>query len=169
MRYWWPAARTGGPGGGGVGRGAEGAGSGAAGRGAAPASAAASGGAQTGALRATVRIFASGALGAALAVAPLFARHILAAGRPVLLTAAGGANFYIGNGPGATGTYKAPEGFRSTQSGMFEDFARAAGRKTYDDACSRYWFRRTLAVIAGDPCRWLRVLAKKASLFWNNF
>ncbi len=115
------------------------------------------------------RRLACGALGAALMVAPLAIRNFAATGEPVLLTSAGGVNFYIGNGPDATGTWLVPHGFRMTQAGMFEDFARAAGGTEFEAAHSAHWFKKGLEAIADDPLRWLRIMGRKAALFWNKF
>jgi len=120
-------------------------------------------------LKETVWIIVFGAAGAALAVAPLAVRNTAAAGKPALLTIAGGVNFYIGNGPEATGTWTLPRGFRRTQEGMFEDFARAAGGEEFDQSHSRFWFSRGLESIGDDTGRWFRLMAKKAALFWSNF
>ncbi len=114
-----------------------------------------------------VRRLAWGALGAALMVAPLTIRNYAATGEPVLLTLAGGVNFYIGNGPDATGTWQVPPGFRMTQAGMFEDFAKAAGGTEFEAAHSAHWFKKGLGSIADDPLRWVRLMGKKAALFWN--
>lgn len=114
-----------------------------------------------------MRRLACGALGAALMVAPLAIRNFAATGEPVLLTSAGGVNFYIGNSPDATGTWQVPPGFRMTQAGMFEDFAKAAGGTEFEAAHSAYWFKKGLEAIADDPLRWVRLMGKKAALFWN--
>jgi 4-amino-4-deoxy-L-arabinose transferase-like glycosyltransferase len=129
-------------------------------------------------LKETAWILVFGAAGAALAVAPLAIRNYAASGKPVMLTIAGGVNFYIGNGPEATGTWTVPGGFRQTQQGMFEDFARAAGGQkaaedaggeTFNQSHSRYWFSKGLESIGDDFGRWLRLMGKKAALFWSNF
>jgi len=114
-----------------------------------------------------IRRLAWGALGAALMVAPLAIRNYAATGERVLLTSAGGVNFYIGNGPDATGTWQVPQGFRMTQAGMFEDFAKAAGGTEFEAAHSAHWFQKGLEAIADDPLRWVRLMGKKAALFWN--
>ena len=44
-------------------------------------------------------------LGAALCIAPVTARNWFVTGEPVLITAHGGINFYIGNNPRASGTF----------------------------------------------------------------
>jgi tetratricopeptide (TPR) repeat protein len=92
----------------------------------------------------------------------------------VLLTVSGGVNFYIGNNPEATGAWWIPEkivppGARMDQRGMFDAFARAAGSETYEARHSAYWFGRGLDYIAGAPGGWMRLTAKKAALFWNNY
>ncbi len=145
------------------------------------------GAARAGKRKRMMKILAFGAVGAALAVAPLAIRNFAATGKPALLTTAGGVNFYIGNNKQATGTWMIPHGFRTTQSGMFEDFAKAAeaadaaestgaaeaagatGAVEYGGRHSRYWFFEGLEHIAADPARWTRLMVKKAALFWNNY
>jgi tetratricopeptide (TPR) repeat protein len=114
-------------------------------------------------------IFASGAIGVALALAPFAIRNFAATGKPVLLTNSGGMNFYIGNNPEATGSMHAPRGITGSLTGLSEGFAKAAGADQYDEAVSRYWFRKGLEYIANEPSGWLGLMAKKAGLFWNNY
>ena len=110
-------------------------------------------------------MLASGAVGAALMVAPFAARNLAATGKPVLLTISGGVNFYIGNNPSATGLLRTPQGITATQKGMFDGFAKAAGAEEYDENCSRYYFRKGLAYIAQEPAEWLGLMVKKAGFF----
>jgi|GEM_PF-2617540 len=110
-----------------------------------------------------------GAFGAALMVLPLGLRNYVVTGKPVMLTVAGGVNFYIGNNREAPGTWQLPRGFRQDQGGMFEDFARRAGGGTFDQTHSRYWFHKGLEEIGDDPGRWARLMLKKGALFWNNY
>ncbi len=118
--------------------------------------------------KAMLKILAFGAAGAALMTAPLAIRNLSVTGRPVLVTPAGGVNFYIGNNPKAKGTWYVPKGFRTTQEGMLEDFAKAAGGGEYNDTHSRYWFSRGFKAIGEDFPGWVRLMLRKAALFWNN-
>ncbi len=43
-----------------------------------------------------------------LTIAPVTLRNYVASGEAVLVSDAGGFNFYIGNGPGANGTFRIP-------------------------------------------------------------
>jgi len=114
------------------------------------------------------KIFVFGAIGAVVAAAPILIRNVVVSGKPVLLTTTGGVNFYIGNHSKATGTWTIPQGFRTSQAGMFEDFAREAGAEEYDETVSRYWASQALEDMSDDPGAWIGLMLKKAALFWNN-
>jgi hypothetical protein len=62
----------------------------------------------------------------------------------ILTTWQAGANFYIGNGPEATGAYAAPEFVEANPAREADDFAaearRRAGRPLTPAAVSRFWF-----------------------------
>ncbi len=92
-------------------------------------------------------------------------------GRLVPVSTSGGINFYIGNRPGANGTFEAPAGMRADMQGMFEDARKAAGditgRELTHAEASRFWFGRTLGEIRDNPAGWIRLLARKLLLFWN--
>jgi 4-amino-4-deoxy-L-arabinose transferase-like glycosyltransferase len=93
----------------------------------------------------------------------------------VLVSAQGGANFYIGNGPGATGVFRVPSEFPATraddpiqQQAAFERVAEAeSGRELKPSEVSDFWWRRGWAHVADHPGRWLRLLAVKLGLFFN--
>jgi tetratricopeptide (TPR) repeat protein len=117
--------------------------------------------------------FALSCAAAALIIAPVTLRNLLAGGELVLITDTGGLNFYIGNGPGAHGSFRVPPELPSATNAQrqFRVFRAAAEQATQRPLSSRqvsaYWYRRTWQAIADDPSTWLRLLVEKAWLFWN--
>jgi 4-amino-4-deoxy-L-arabinose transferase-like glycosyltransferase len=109
--------------------------------------------------------------GAALFLAPPIAWNARNTGQFVPVTAHGGFNFYVGNGPGATGVFSPPADVRANVFGLPEDVKakaeRATGRTMTQEEVSRYYFRETLDYIGGDPAMWLRLLGKKLVLFFG--
>ncbi len=112
-------------------------------------------------------------VGLALALAPLTARNAVASGRFVPLTSHGGLNLYIGNGPGATGTFRAPPEIPggASPSTQFEAFRRVAsersGRPLDEVDADRFWVARTAEHVAADPLGWAVLLARKVHLVFN--
>ena len=118
--------------------------------------------------------------GAALALAPAALLNYAASGEVLLTSSQGGMNFYIGNARGATGTYAAlssgsqiPERQRADARRLAAAFAslergRVVAPDELDPAeVSRLFWRETWREIAADPGAWLRLLVRKARLFWN--
>ena len=109
--------------------------------------------------------------GAALFLAPPIVYNAKATGRLVPVTANGGFNFFLGNGPGSTGVFRPPADMRSSMKGVSEDAKTKAeaetGRSMTQAEVSEYYFRKTLEYIADNPAAWLRLLGKKLVLFFN--
>lgn len=126
---------------------------------------------RAGARRARLRLALACALGIAAALAPPTIYNAARSGRFVPVSAHGGINFYIGNGPAATGIYRPPPGMREDMRGLIEDAAAAAsaaaGRELGAAEVSAYWSRLARERIALDPWGWLRLLARKFALYWN--
>jgi tetratricopeptide (TPR) repeat protein len=88
-----------------------------------------------------------------------------------LTTSQFGPNFYIGNNPGADGTYAsirfgrgAPEFERQDAT----DVAQQALQRTLSPAeVSAYWTGRALAFIRAEPVAWLGLLGRKVALLAN--
>lgn len=110
---------------------------------------------------------------AGLVILPITARNALATGRFVLLTSHAGVNLYVGNGPGATGVFRVPPDVPGADAPttQFEAFrreaSRAVGRDLDETEADRYWQRRTLDTVIGDPLGWLVLLARKLHLVFN--
>jgi Tfp pilus assembly protein PilF len=111
------------------------------------------------------------AAGVALFLAPPIAWNARNTGRFVPVTAHGGFNFYVGNGPGATGVFSPPPDVRANVFQLPEDVKaraeRATGRTMTQEEVSRYYLSETLRYIGGDPARWLGLLGRKLVLFFG--
>ncbi|HJZ85276.1 MAG TPA: glycosyltransferase family 39 protein [Polyangia bacterium] len=111
--------------------------------------------------------------GVAAVILPVALRNRLAAGELIPITDSGGLNFYIGNGPGANGTFRVPPELPGAvnadeQFKLFRAAAeKASGRPLLARQVDAFWTRRALASIAAAPAHWLRIEAEKVWLFWN--
>ena len=112
-------------------------------------------------------------LGTSLGTAPCWFHNYLVARDPVLLSAHGGINFWIGNNPSATGYPNFPAGMRAEQAAMLHDstaLAEAeAGRPLRRSEVSAFWSAKAKSYIAAQPGSWLRLLWQKVLNFWNAF
>lgn len=112
--------------------------------------------------------------GCAAAIAPIAARNWLAAGEWILLTDHGGQNFYIGNGPGATGSWRIPlgvqaRGVRDSFAGFHEAAERQQRRRLTAREADRFWYAKGLQAMRSDPGAALRLMARKFHLYWNGY
>jgi hypothetical protein len=114
-------------------------------------------------------------LGFALAIAPATVVNALVSEpRELILTTwQGGANFYIGNGPEATGTYSAPDFVEANPAREADDFAleavRRAGKPLSWSGVSRFWLLEGLRRWREAPGASLRLLAYKFGLLTHDF
>lgn len=119
----------------------------------------------------TRKTAAAGLLGAAVALAPLAARNLAAAGTLAPVPSHGGLNFYIGNNPRADGTYRRVEGITPNIAGQAEDARRIAeraeGRPLTDAEVSAHFTRRALAWWRDEPLAAARLLARKIGYTLN--
>ncbi len=119
------------------------------------------------------------ALGCALVIAPVTLRNYRVSGEFVLITTAGGMNIYACNNPMADGTWptiNSKETLGLNQTGLNNNnmpyYLRALRKKLHDDTLtygglSRYFSRLAWDYIRQNPGRTMRLLAKKALLFWG--
>ncbi|HEX4406565.1 MAG TPA: tetratricopeptide repeat protein [Polyangia bacterium] len=119
-----------------------------------------------------VRALAPFLLGAALVLGPVAARNAAVGGRPFITTSQGGVNFYLGNNADTDGTY-APlrfghGSFAQERQDAIELAERATGRKLAPGEVSSYWSGRALDWISAHPGDWLKLLARKWLLVWND-
>jgi lipoprotein NlpI len=111
-------------------------------------------------------------LGLALAVIPVTVRNRIVGGEWVLLTGSGGFNFYVGNHPGADGSYVHPEEVQFAPGDLGDPTGRIVaerdrGRQLTAGEVSDYWRDRAFAFIAKQPGRAAALLARKVALVWN--
>jgi 4-amino-4-deoxy-L-arabinose transferase-like glycosyltransferase len=109
--------------------------------------------------------------GMLLVLLPVAARNAWVGGEFHLTTSQLGPNFYIGNGAGATGVYRALVWGRGDpmyeQRDAVELAQQATGRSMSGAEVSRYWLGRALADIAQAPARWLGLMGYKTLLLVN--
>ncbi len=112
-------------------------------------------------------------LGLLLVLLPVGVRNAAVGGSFTLSTSQMGPNFYIGNNPRATGTYRPLVAGRQTPVWEGSDAAAiaeaASGRSLTPGEVSRWWMRRSLAWVRSDPAAWLALLGRKALYTVNDF
>ncbi|HWE38532.1 MAG TPA: glycosyltransferase family 39 protein [Isosphaeraceae bacterium] len=115
------------------------------------------------------------AAGFALALAPVVAinAHLSKPPELIVTTWQAGANFYIGNGPEATGLINAPEFVVAHPFREADDYAaeaeRRAGRHLSYGEVSRFWMVEGLKRWRDAPGASMRLLGKKFVLLLNDF
>jgi Flp pilus assembly protein TadD/4-amino-4-deoxy-L-arabinose transferase-like glycosyltransferase len=104
-------------------------------------------------------------------VAPVAVRNVAVARQWSLVSSHGGINFFIGNGPGATGYFHAVPGMRSTIEGLAQDARRVAeratGRRLTDAEVSSYYTGATWSWIRQHPAAWAWLLLRKTYGVFN--
>ena len=109
--------------------------------------------------------------GCALVLLPVAVRNYAVGGEFHLTTSQFGPNFYIGNHPGASGTYEALVAGHGSAADEREDATRlaqdAVGRDLTSGEVSSFWTRRSIEYIRSQPAEWLTLLARKAALTFN--
>ena len=118
-----------------------------------------------------VKAAAAFALGLAIVLVPVAARNSVIGGGFYITTSQFGPNFFIGNHPGADGTYQslrygrgAPEYERQDATELAEHALR---RKLTPGEVSEYWTDRALDFITSQPMEWMKLTARKVALIWN--
>lgn len=100
-------------------------------------------------------------------------RNELAAGEFVTLPDHGGYNFYVGNGPGATGTFRLtdvhdrPFVLGEQRVEYHRVAEERAGRELTPAEADRFWYRASFDHMAARPATAARLLVEKLWLFWN--
>lgn len=111
-------------------------------------------------------------LGVVIALAPITIRNWHVGGDFVPLTAHGGINFYIGNNPHSRGVFEPPPILRSGGATLRHDAEKIAsktmGRSLKPSEVSAYWFGRSFDFIKEHPGRYLWLLYRKFTIFWDN-
>jgi len=119
----------------------------------------------------TVRTLGTFALGLAVVLLPVAARNYAVGGGFYLTTSQFGSNLYIGNNPGADGTYAsirsgrgAPEFERQDAREVAE---QAVGRSLTPAEVSSYWTGQVVDFVTSQPDAWLALTARKVALLFN--
>ncbi len=90
----------------------------------------------------------------------------------VPLTAHGGINFFIGNNPHSRGVFEPPPLLRSGGATLRNDAEkiarRALGRPLKPSEVSSFWFHQGLDFIKENPGRFIHLLWRKFTIFWDN-
>ncbi len=108
------------------------------------------------------------AVGCLLPVAPLALRNVLVTGEPILLSANGGVNFWIGNHSAASGVFRLPEDYDFAHDPLGKlNVERALGREVSYREASQWWSDRAWQDIRDNPERSLGLLGKKWLLFFH--
>jgi tetratricopeptide (TPR) repeat protein len=106
-----------------------------------------------------------------LVLVPNALRNYAVSGEAILISSHGGLNFYIGNRPGADGTYQRIPGITPSIAGQARDatlVAEAAmGRSLSTGEVSGYFYRRAAEWIASEPAEALRLLIRKIGIVLN--
>lgn len=120
--------------------------------------------------RAPLRL-AAGLLGLLLVLLPVAVRNAAVGGGFLLTTFQGGANLWIGNHPGAEGTYaplepgaEVPALEREAPRRLAE---RETGRAMTPGEVSRYWIARVLRWAVAEPAAFVALQLVKLRLFWS--
>ena len=105
------------------------------------------------------------ALGVVMGIMPVAARNWYVGRELTPVCANAGINFYIGNGPAATGLTSVNTGARweSLQRLPREHGVERPG------AASAFWFRRGLAFVAANPGHAAKLLARKLLALWSPY
>jgi 4-amino-4-deoxy-L-arabinose transferase-like glycosyltransferase len=121
--------------------------------------------------RALVRRGGALLAGLGLLLLPVGLRNLAVGGEFLLTTSQLGPNLYIGNDPAGDGLFTPlvpghddPRYEREDATALAE---AAAGRTLTPGEVSRYWTRRTVSAVLGQPVAWLRLLGVKFLLAVN--
>jgi tetratricopeptide (TPR) repeat protein/4-amino-4-deoxy-L-arabinose transferase-like glycosyltransferase len=111
------------------------------------------------------------AAGLAVVLTPVVVRNYAVDGGLYLTTSQFGSNFYIGNNPGADGTYAsirfgrgAPEFERLDAKEVAEE---SVGRTLSPSEVSSFWTGRALGYITSQPWSWVKLTGRKILLLFN--
>ncbi len=110
------------------------------------------------------------ALTLAAALAPAVVHNLIVSREVVPVTYNAGMNFYIGNNRNADGTFVPIPGVDEINDVTTSEYVeRATGREPAPGDISRFWFERAMQDVRRDPARALRLMARKAALFFNGY
>ena len=102
------------------------------------------------------------------AIAPAALHNYLAEKDFLLITSNAGFNLFAGNRMEASGLFEMPEGLNFSEDPSGRRIAeRESGRELKSSEVSRYWMRKTLQDIRGNPFRIVRLAGVKTLYFWG--
>ena len=111
--------------------------------------------------------------GALVGLAPVTAHNLYVAGDFLPLSGQGGATFYQGNNPNASGGFNVPPGFTGSpdsQAAEEQSIAeRETGRPMKRSETSAHFFRKGLSFIASSPGAWLALEARKLAALLGDY
>lgn len=108
------------------------------------------------------------AAGCLVTLLPLLAYNATHARQPLFLTANGGFNLYLGNGPQATGIFQLPEDLDLAQDPLALRYVqRNIQRPVTASEAQHFWMQKTLEHVREHPGRAVQLVAWKLLLFWN--
>ena len=108
-----------------------------------------------------------------LPILPVTLRNACVSHQAVLISSNGGINFYIGNGPYASGAFSGDLGSLGSYNQTDDNVALArglsvmTGQKVTDRDVGHLLFRQALGHIRSHSGAWLRLMAHKLGLFWG--
>jgi len=104
-------------------------------------------------------------------LAPVAVRNYVVAGQLAVVSSHGGLNFYIGNHPGANGTYKNVPGITPSVAGQLTDMRRVAGqalgREVTDVEASEWFYERAWGWIREQPEAAAALFLRKLAFVFN--
>ena len=101
-------------------------------------------------------------LGFILPIAPFTIRNFIHTREPVLLTTAGGFNFWIGNHHGASGIFEAPQGYDFDLDPLGKNLASLRAKKVLTEKeASQWWFTQAFNDILNFPIDFGLLFIKK--------
>lgn len=114
-------------------------------------------------------------LGAAVVLTPIGLRNLKVSGQFILVSSYMGQNFYTGNNPyNTSGNYQRLPFVRANPKYEEEDFLREALKRTgkprmSPKAVSDYWMAQAIAYIIQEPWAFVKRLAVRFRIFWNDY
>ena len=112
-------------------------------------------------------------IGVLAGTSPAWMHNYFVAKDPVLLSAHGGLNFWMGNNPDATGYPKIPDGLSAGQEGLLRDSItraeEAAGHRLKRSEVSKFWSGKADGWVRENRGAWLALMGLKLRNFWNAF
>lgn len=111
-------------------------------------------------------------VGVILALSPITIHNWLVGDDFIPLTAHGGINFFIGNNPHSRGVFEPPPILRSGGTTLQQDAEKIArksmGRNLKPSEVSAYWFNQGFTFIKEQPGKFIYLLWRKFTIFWDN-